>query len=141
MWPSGVTPRKLPSRSLKPRQHPPPGFHDQTSRGDIAPSAANSLPRNRFRNDLRNWARDIDAIEIQQAIAAIGNGRACLDPDRRRGQWQGRIGGRADEIAGAAQLVMGKTAGIPAAVVRGLALEGDGSARELVMPPERDLFR
>ncbi len=47
----------------------------------------------------------------------------------------------ADEIAGAAELVMGKTAGIPAAIVRGLAPEGDGSARELVMPPERDLFR
>jgi coenzyme F420-0:L-glutamate ligase/coenzyme F420-1:gamma-L-glutamate ligase len=47
----------------------------------------------------------------------------------------------ADEIAGAAELVMGKTAGIPAAIVRGLAVEGDGTARELVMPAERDLFR
>ena len=47
----------------------------------------------------------------------------------------------ADEIAGAAELVMGKTAGIPAAVVRGLALAGDGRASELVMPAERDLFR
>ena len=47
----------------------------------------------------------------------------------------------ADEIAGAAELVMGKTDGIPAAIVRGLELEGDGSARDLVMPPERDLFR
>lgn len=47
----------------------------------------------------------------------------------------------ADEIAGAAELVMGKTDGIPAAVVRGLRLEGEGRARELVMPSERDLFR
>jgi len=47
----------------------------------------------------------------------------------------------ADEIAGAAELVMGKTAGIPAAIVRGLRLEGDGTARELVMPLDRDLFR
>jgi coenzyme F420-0:L-glutamate ligase / coenzyme F420-1:gamma-L-glutamate ligase len=47
----------------------------------------------------------------------------------------------ADEIAGAAELVMGKTRGIPAAVVRGLALRGDGAASELVMPRERDLFR
>lgn len=47
----------------------------------------------------------------------------------------------ADEIAGAAELVMGKTAGIPAAIVRGLDLTGSGSARELVMPAERDLFR
>jgi coenzyme F420-0:L-glutamate ligase / coenzyme F420-1:gamma-L-glutamate ligase len=47
----------------------------------------------------------------------------------------------ADEIAGAAELVMGKTAGIPAAIVRGLALAGDGNARDLVMPADRDLFR
>ncbi len=47
----------------------------------------------------------------------------------------------ADEIAGAAELVMGKTDGIPAAIVRGLELEGDGTARDLLMPPERDLFR
>jgi coenzyme F420-0:L-glutamate ligase/coenzyme F420-1:gamma-L-glutamate ligase len=47
----------------------------------------------------------------------------------------------ADEIAGAAELVMGKTAGIPAAIVRGLALRGDGNARDLVMPADRDLFR
>ena len=46
----------------------------------------------------------------------------------------------ADEIAGAAELVMRKTAGVPGAVVRGLALAGEGTARELVMPPERDLF-
>jgi coenzyme F420-0:L-glutamate ligase / coenzyme F420-1:gamma-L-glutamate ligase len=47
----------------------------------------------------------------------------------------------ADEIAGAAELVMGKTAGIPAAIVRGLSLRGDGNARDLVMPADRDLFR
>jgi coenzyme F420-0:L-glutamate ligase / coenzyme F420-1:gamma-L-glutamate ligase len=47
----------------------------------------------------------------------------------------------ADEIAGAAELVMGKTRAVPGAIVRGLDLEGDGSAAELVMPPDRDLFR
>jgi coenzyme F420-0:L-glutamate ligase / coenzyme F420-1:gamma-L-glutamate ligase len=47
----------------------------------------------------------------------------------------------ADEIAGAAELVMGKTAGIPAAIVRGVTAGGDGTARELVIPAERDLFR
>ena len=47
----------------------------------------------------------------------------------------------ADEIAGAAELVMGKTSGVPAAIVRGLEVAGEGSAHELVMPPERDLFR
>ena len=47
----------------------------------------------------------------------------------------------ADELAAAAQLAMGKTSGIPAAVIRGYDASGDGSARDLVMPPERDLFR
>ena len=47
----------------------------------------------------------------------------------------------ADEIAGAAELVMGKTDGVPAVVVRGLEVGGDGSARDLVIPEDRDLFR
>jgi coenzyme F420-0:L-glutamate ligase/coenzyme F420-1:gamma-L-glutamate ligase len=47
----------------------------------------------------------------------------------------------ADEIAGAAELVMGKTNGVPAAIVRGLELKGDGAAADLVMPADRDLFR
>jgi coenzyme F420-0:L-glutamate ligase/coenzyme F420-1:gamma-L-glutamate ligase len=46
----------------------------------------------------------------------------------------------ADEIAGAAQLVMGKLDRTPVAIVRGLDAARDGSARELVMPAERNLF-
>lgn len=47
----------------------------------------------------------------------------------------------ADELAGAAELVMGKADGVPAAIIRGLDIGGDGDAREIVIPPERDLFR
>ena len=48
----------------------------------------------------------------------------------------------ADELAGAAELVMGKVDGVPVALVRGLdrAL-GPGTARELVRPAANDLFR
>jgi coenzyme F420-0:L-glutamate ligase / coenzyme F420-1:gamma-L-glutamate ligase len=47
----------------------------------------------------------------------------------------------ADELAGAAELVMGKANGVPAALVRGYRVpEGNGSARDLVIPPEHDLF-
>jgi coenzyme F420-0:L-glutamate ligase/coenzyme F420-1:gamma-L-glutamate ligase len=47
-----------------------------------------------------------------------------------------------DEIAAAADLVMGKASGIPAAVIRGLDLEvGDGRATDLVRAPHEDLFR
>ena len=49
----------------------------------------------------------------------------------------------ADEIAGAAELVMGKAAGVPAAIVRGLDRSWfrEGSYRELVRAPSEDLFR
>ncbi len=46
----------------------------------------------------------------------------------------------ADEIAGAAELVMGKLDRTPVAVVRGLDAAGEGAARDLVMPAERNLF-
>jgi coenzyme F420-0:L-glutamate ligase / coenzyme F420-1:gamma-L-glutamate ligase len=48
----------------------------------------------------------------------------------------------ADELAAAAELVMGKTAGIPVAIVRGYPYEGgSGTGKDLLIPPERDLFR
>jgi coenzyme F420-0:L-glutamate ligase/coenzyme F420-1:gamma-L-glutamate ligase len=48
----------------------------------------------------------------------------------------------ADELAAAAELVMGKTDGIPIAIVRGYAYGKDaGTGRDLLMPPERDMFR
>jgi coenzyme F420-0:L-glutamate ligase / coenzyme F420-1:gamma-L-glutamate ligase len=47
----------------------------------------------------------------------------------------------ADEIAAAADLSRGKAEGVPVVVVRGLSLEGEGSARDIVIEPELDLFR
>jgi coenzyme F420-0:L-glutamate ligase / coenzyme F420-1:gamma-L-glutamate ligase len=48
----------------------------------------------------------------------------------------------ADELASAAELALGKTAGRPVALVRGASfVRGEGSIAELVMPPENDLFR
>ena len=48
----------------------------------------------------------------------------------------------ADEIAAAADLVMGKATGVPAAVVSGVGLDaGEGRASDLVRPPDEDLFR
>jgi len=48
----------------------------------------------------------------------------------------------ADELAAAAELVMGKTRGIPVALVRGLDYpRTEGTGRQLVRPAERDLFR
>jgi coenzyme F420-0:L-glutamate ligase/coenzyme F420-1:gamma-L-glutamate ligase len=48
----------------------------------------------------------------------------------------------ADELASAAELVMGKLDRIPAAVVRGYAAPtGAGSGRQLLREPDEDLFR
>lgn len=48
----------------------------------------------------------------------------------------------ADELASAAELAMGKVDQRPVALVRGYAYQsGTGSGQQLVMPPERDLFR
>jgi coenzyme F420-0:L-glutamate ligase/coenzyme F420-1:gamma-L-glutamate ligase len=49
----------------------------------------------------------------------------------------------ADEVAAAAELVMNKTDGVPVAIVRGYDYERDDEAtgHDLLMPPERDMFR
>jgi coenzyme F420-0:L-glutamate ligase/coenzyme F420-1:gamma-L-glutamate ligase len=48
----------------------------------------------------------------------------------------------ADELAGAADLVRHtKADGLPVVIIRGARIAGDGTAAELVMPAERDLFR
>jgi coenzyme F420-0:L-glutamate ligase / coenzyme F420-1:gamma-L-glutamate ligase len=48
----------------------------------------------------------------------------------------------ADELASAAELVMGKLDMVPVAVIRGYPYTpGDGTSKQLVRAPERDLFR
>ena len=88
----------------------------------------------------RAWRMGTTDVAI--GVAGV---RPLLDLHGRRDpvgyELHGTLIAVADEIAGAAELAMRKLARVPAAVVRGLDLAGDGSARELVMPPERDLFR
>ncbi len=48
----------------------------------------------------------------------------------------------ADELAAAADLVRTtKADGLPVVIVRGVRTAGDGTATELVIPADRDLFR
>jgi coenzyme F420-0:L-glutamate ligase/coenzyme F420-1:gamma-L-glutamate ligase len=47
----------------------------------------------------------------------------------------------ADELASAAELVMGKADRVPVAIIRGVANAGNGSGRDLIRPEEHDLFR
>jgi len=47
-----------------------------------------------------------------------------------------------DEVAGAAELVLGKLNRIPVAIVRGVNYKfGEGGVRSLIMNKEKDLFR
>ena len=48
----------------------------------------------------------------------------------------------ADELASAAELAMGKSDGVPVAIVRGAhTTSREGSSRDLIRPAEKDLFR
>ena len=64
-------------------------------------------------------------------------------PDDRGRALEATIVALADEVAAAGGLVMGKDARIPAAIVRGIerADAPDGTATDLVRPPDEDLFR
>ena len=88
----------------------------------------------------RAWRRGTTDVAI--GVAGVD---ALLDlrgtADRRGYVLQATVVAVTDQIASAAGLVMGKADGIPAALVRGLhLLAADGSARDLVIPRELDLF-
>lgn len=86
--------------------------------------------------------------EGQTDVALGVSGMAALRDERGRADRDGRIlnvtlVAVADQIAGAADLVRDKGAGIPVVVVRGLGHllgEHDGGGRTLVRPPEADMF-
>ena len=89
------------------RANAPPGGDDRTALGDIAAGAANALPRDRLRQHLNHRAGPVDGIGIDHAVATVRHRVAGLDPDRRCGQRQRRIGRRADEVAGAQRPAIG----------------------------------
>ncbi len=88
---------------------------------------------------LREAARVV-RVRPPLVIAETTHGFICAS-DRVGYELHSTMIAVADEIASAAELVMGKIDGVPAAIVRGLEVAGDGRARDLVIPEERDLFR
>jgi coenzyme F420-0:L-glutamate ligase / coenzyme F420-1:gamma-L-glutamate ligase len=112
----------------------------------------------RLREALRRRAGVAPAVVVSDSFGRawrtgttdIAIGVAGMEPlrDLRGGldtqgyQLESTLIAVADEVAGAAELVMGKTHAVPAAIVRGAnPPPGAGSARELVMPRDRDMFR
>ena len=86
----------------------------------------------------------------REGVVNVALGVAGLRP---LDDWRGRADGFGrtlqstviaigDELSSAAAIVMGKTSGVPAAIVRGAAQWcGEGSGAWLVRPAEMDLFR
>jgi coenzyme F420-0:L-glutamate ligase/coenzyme F420-1:gamma-L-glutamate ligase len=91
----------------------------------------------------RPWRRGLTDVAIGCAgVAALVDLRGA--PDALGREMQVTEVAVADELAAAAELVMGKSAGLPAAVIRGVDpawLRRSSVREELVRPPGEDLFR
>ncbi len=89
----------------------------------------------------RPWREGITNVAIGvSGMYPLADYRGEMDPHGHR--LEASVLAVADELAAAAELVMGKTAGIPVAIVRGYPYKwGSGTGKDLLMPPERDLFR
>jgi coenzyme F420-0:L-glutamate ligase/coenzyme F420-1:gamma-L-glutamate ligase len=88
----------------------------------------------------RPWRWGITDVAIGvSGLVPIEDLRGTPDADGR--VMKSTIRASADEIASAAELALGKTAGRPVALVRGAQpLLGEGSIRDAIMPREFDLF-
>jgi coenzyme F420-0:L-glutamate ligase/coenzyme F420-1:gamma-L-glutamate ligase len=90
----------------------------------------------------RPWRKGLTDVAIGVAgIAGVVDLRGT--PDALGRPMQVTEVAVADEVASAAELVMGKSSGCPVAVVRGLDAGWlrDASVRELIRDPQEDLFR
>jgi coenzyme F420-0:L-glutamate ligase / coenzyme F420-1:gamma-L-glutamate ligase len=91
----------------------------------------------------RTWRRGVTDVAIGSAgLTAIADLRGTIDSFGR--ELQVTEVAIVDEIAAAAELVMGKATGVPVAIVRGVNAEwfGEGSVqRDVVRHPTEDLFR
>ena len=88
----------------------------------------------------RPWRWGITDVAIGvSGLVPIEDLRGTPDADGR--VMKSTIRASADEIASAAELALGKSAGRPVALVRGAQpLRGEGSIRDAIMPREFDLF-
>ena len=89
----------------------------------------------------RPWRWGIVDVAIGvSGLLPIENLRGSPDRDGRI--MKSTVRAVADELASAAELALGKTAGRPAALIRGAAFtRGDGAIRDALMPAAWDLFR
>ncbi len=89
----------------------------------------------------RPWREGVTNVAIGiDGMSPLRDYRGETDPQGR--ELASTVIAIADELAGAAELIMGKLDRIPVAVIRGLHVTpGTGKAAELIRARERDLFR
>lgn len=88
----------------------------------------------------RPWREGQVNVAIGAAgVVALRDFRGDQDPAGY--QLQGTELGVVDELASAAELVMGKLDRVPVALVRGAQVAGEGTVRSLLRNPATDLFR
>jgi coenzyme F420-0:L-glutamate ligase/coenzyme F420-1:gamma-L-glutamate ligase len=89
----------------------------------------------------RPWREGLVNVALGVAgIAALLDYRGETDAGGKL--LQATIIAIADELASAAELVMGKADRVPVAIIRGVrAASREGSGRDLIRPADRDLFR
>lgn len=89
----------------------------------------------------RPWRNGVVNVAIGLAgLAPFADYRGQYDPNGY--ELRASVLAVADELAAAAELVMGKLARRPVAIIRGFeAQRASGVARDLVMDPSRDMFR
>jgi len=91
----------------------------------------------------RTWRRGVTDVAIGCAgVAAVIDLKGTVDANGR--ELMATEVCVADELASAAELVMGKDRGIPAAIVRGVPnhwLRPASVHEEIIRPPDEDLFR
>ncbi len=118
--------------------------------GDASAAAVRAAVRTRLGQDVaviisdsfgRPWRWGIVDVALGVAgLLPLDDLRGVHDADGR--VMQTTIRAVADEIASAAELALGKTAGRPVALVRGAQPPlGEGSINDQLMPSETDLFR
>jgi coenzyme F420-0:L-glutamate ligase / coenzyme F420-1:gamma-L-glutamate ligase len=88
----------------------------------------------------RPWREGQVNVAIGSAgVIALRDYRGKRDSDGY--ELQGTELGVVDELASAAELVMGKLDRVPVALIRGAVVSGDGRVRDLLRDPATDLFR
>ncbi|MEW6225412.1 MAG: coenzyme F420-0:L-glutamate ligase [Chloroflexota bacterium] len=117
---------------------------------DASAAAIRAALRTRFGHDLpvivsdsfgRPWRWGITDVALGvSGLLPLEDLRGVPDADGR--VMRTTVRAVADELASAAELALGKTAGRPVALVRGAQPPlGEGTIADLLMPPGNDLFR